>query len=78
VRGEPILLPDGRLMIAGSASEWFFTENMGNTWTAADISLRSIGELRAARDGYVAYDFLGTGWVLVSDNGLVWNKLPIR
>ncbi|GIH09075.1 hypothetical protein Rhe02_71420 [Rhizocola hellebori] len=78
VHGDPIMLPDGRLLVAAGASEWFFTENMGATWTLADSGLRNVGELRATRDGYVAIDFLRTGWVLISDNGLVWHKLPIR
>ena len=43
VRGEPILLPDGRLVVAAGAGEWFFTEDMGNSWTMAEPSLRKIG-----------------------------------
>jgi hypothetical protein len=78
VSGDPILLPGGRLLVAGGASEWLLSENLGQTWAAADSNLRNVGSLRATRDGYVAYDFLRYGWVLVSSDGLVWNKLPIR
>ncbi len=77
-RGEPILLPDGRLLVAGGASEWFFSEDMGNSWSIGDTGIRTIGSLHATSDGYAAFDFLRTGWVLVSANGLVWEKLPIR
>jgi hypothetical protein len=77
VHGDPIMLPDDRLLIAAGASQWFFSPDMGDTWTAADTGLRTVGELHATRNGYAAYDFLRSGWVLVSDNGLVWDKLPI-
>jgi hypothetical protein len=77
-RGEPIMLPGGRLMIAAGESQWFFTEDMGRTWTTAASGLGNIGWLYATEDGYAAIDYLRAGWALVSRDGLVWNKLPIR
>jgi RNA polymerase sigma-70 factor (sigma-E family) len=77
-RGEPIMLPGGRLMIAAGESQWFFTEDMGHTWTTADTRLGTIGWLYAIPEGYAAIDYLRAGWALVSSDGLVWNKLPIR
>ncbi len=78
IRGEPIFLPDSRLVAAGGASEWLFSDDLGQTWRSGDSGLRTIGSLRATSDGYAAYDFLRAGWVLTSVNGVQWEKLAIR
>lgn len=80
VRGEPIALPDGRLLIAGEESQWLLSNDLGATWYEAGVptDLPDLGELRATSNGYVALDLFRTGWVAISPDGLTWQKLPVH
>lgn len=78
VRGEPIVLPDGRLLVAGTRNDLFVSSNGGASWTALGGDLPKVGSLRMTSVGYVAFDLFGTGWIAVSPDGVRWQKLPIR
>lgn len=78
VRGEPVVLPDGRLLVAGTQSTWFLSGDNGATWTQAGGTMPWIGSLRMTSVGYVAFDLFRAGWIAVSPDGLSWQKLPIR
>ncbi|MEV4412983.1 RNA polymerase sigma factor [Catellatospora sp. NPDC049609] len=77
VEGEPVLLPDGRLMIAAE-SRFQLSTDLGAGFTAAPASLPTVGSLRATSGGYVALDLFRAGWVAVSTDGVTWRKLAIR
>jgi RNA polymerase sigma-70 factor (sigma-E family) len=76
--GEPVYLPDGRILVAGPESRFYVSGDQGATFTAAAGTLPNVGELRATTDGYVALDLFRAGWVAVSTDGQTWHKLPIR
>ncbi|MEV0460237.1 RNA polymerase sigma factor [Catellatospora methionotrophica] len=76
--GEPVYLPDGRILTAGPESRFYLSTDLGATFTPAGGTLPTVGELRATSDGYVALDLFRAGWVAISPNGLTWHKLPIR
>ncbi|HCT77256.1 MAG TPA: hypothetical protein DGT23_11835, partial [Micromonosporaceae bacterium] len=78
VSGQPIVLPDGRIMVADSQSRWQLSEDNGATWKPAGMGLPNVGSLHATRTGYVALDLFRTGWVAISPDGVTWQKLPIR
>jgi RNA polymerase sigma factor (sigma-70 family) len=78
VSGEPILLPDDRLLIANDSSRWLFSTDLGRTWRQTETGLPFVGSLRATKTGYVALDLFRFGWVAISSDGLTWQKLPIR
>lgn len=78
VDGEPVLLPDDRLLVA-SGSRFQLSTDFGATFTAApDGGLPTVGALRATSGGYVALDLFRSGWVAVSTDGVTWHKLAIR
>lgn len=78
ITGEPILLPDGRLLVADIAYRWMYSTDLGKTWRETDTGLPGVGSLRATKTGYVALDLFRFGWVAISPDGLTWQKLPIR
>ncbi|GHJ50354.1 hypothetical protein Cs7R123_76960 [Catellatospora sp. TT07R-123] len=77
-RGEPVLLPDGRLMLAGADGRLWLSTDLGATFRRAESSLPGVDELRATSSGYVALGLFNSGWVAVSEDGVTWRKLPIR
>jgi RNA polymerase sigma-70 factor (ECF subfamily) len=76
--GEPILLADDRLLIADDHSHWLYSTTFGDTWHQTETGLPDVGSLRATQMGYVALDLFRFGWVAISPDGLIWQKLPIR
>lgn len=76
--GEPVYLPDGRILVAGPESRFYVSGDLGASFAPAGGTLPTVGELRATSDGYVALDLFRAGWVAVSTDGLNWTKLPIR
>jgi RNA polymerase sigma factor (sigma-70 family) len=78
VSGEPILLPDGRLMVADANHHVRLSSDKGATWTDEFPHLPAIGRLYVTGSGYVALDLFSFGWVALSQDGVTWQKLPIR
>jgi hypothetical protein len=78
MRGEPVLLPDGRLLLADGHSYWQLSTDLGATFQRGDIGLPAISSLVATSGGYAALDLFQAGWVAVSTDGVNWRKLPIR
>lgn len=76
--GEPVYLPDGRILVAGPESRFYVSGDLGASFAPAGGTLPTVGELRATSDGYVALDLFRAGWTAVSTDGLTWHKLPIR
>ncbi|GIG10333.1 RNA polymerase sigma factor [Catellatospora coxensis] len=76
--GEPVYLPDGRILVAGPESRFYLSGDQGASFTPVGGTLPNVGELRATTDGYVALDLFRAGWVATSTDGLTWHKLPIR
>jgi RNA polymerase sigma-70 factor (sigma-E family) len=76
ISGEPIVLPDGRIVIT-DGDNWQVSTSEGNTWTAA-TGMPKLDSLRQTADGYVALGLFGVGWVATSTDGVSWQKLPIR
>lgn len=78
VSGQPIVLPDGRILVVDTQSRWQLSEDNGATWKDPGRDLPNVGSLHATRTGYVALDLFRTGWVAISADGVTWQKLPIR
>jgi RNA polymerase sigma-70 factor (sigma-E family) len=76
VDGEPIVLPDDRVLIA-SGSDWYVSSDYGSTWELLGKHMPSVGLLRATGTGYVALQ-LFAGWVATSQDGVTWQKLPVH
>ncbi|MDI1459984.1 RNA polymerase sigma factor [Catellatospora sp. KI3] len=77
-RGEPVLLPDGRLLLAGVDGRLWLSDDLGAVFRRAQGTLPGVDELRATSSGYAALGLFNSGWVAVSDDGVTWRKLPIR
>jgi RNA polymerase sigma factor (sigma-70 family) len=78
ISGEPIVLPDGRVLIADAESNWWVSADRGRTWAKVGGTMPVVGSLHQTRDGYVALDLFRAGWVATSADGVNWQKLPIR
>jgi hypothetical protein len=78
ISGEPIVLPDGRVLIADSKGQWRLSADRGTTWTSAGGTMPAVGSLHMTTRGYVAYNLFGVGWVATSRDGVAWQKLAIR
>jgi len=78
ILGEPVVLPDGRVILADAKSLWQVSKDQGNTWSPAAGSMPMLGGFRQTSDGYVALDLFRFGWIATSADGVAWQKLPIR
>jgi hypothetical protein len=78
ISGEPIWLPDGRLLVADAENEWQISADYGFTWAKAGGNLPVVERLQMTSSGYVAFNLFRGGWVAISIDGLTWQKLPIR
>lgn len=78
VLGEPVMLPDGRIIVTDSVSKWQVSADQGGTWSPAGGDIPVLGGFRQISDGYAALDLFRNGWVAVSTDGVSWQKLPIR
>jgi RNA polymerase sigma-70 factor (ECF subfamily) len=77
VSGEPIVLPDGRILVA-DGKDWRLSSDQGRTWSGGTALPVTVGSLRQTTDGYVALGLFEVGWVATSTDGVSWQKLPIR
>lgn len=78
VLGEPVMLPDGRIIVADDVSKWQVSADHGGTWWPAGGDIPVLGGFRQTSDGYVALDLFRAGWIAISPDGVNWQKLPIR
>lgn len=76
MNGEPIVLPDGRILVSDGDS-WQLSRDEGNTWSTA-TGMPRVQSLRQTVDGYVALGLFEVGWVATSTDGVSWQKIPIR
>ncbi|WP_246002096.1 RNA polymerase sigma factor [Allorhizocola rhizosphaerae] len=78
VNGEPVMLPDGRLLVADTTNNWQLSSDNGVSWQRV-TTMPPVGSLRQTNTGYVALGlFPPAGWIAVSADGVNWQKLPIR
>ena len=80
VVGEPISLPDGRLLIA-SAGRWYVSQDNGASFTrieGKEVNLPWIGKFARTPAGYVAYNLFQAGWAAFSSDGATWRKFPVH
>lgn len=78
INGDPVALPDGRLLAAGVDGDWLLSADRGATWRPVQGYLPFVGSFRMISHGYVALDAFQSGWIATSVDGLSWQKLPIR
>jgi len=79
INGEPVVLPDGRVIIADAEEGfWQISADRGMTWARAGGNMPVVGSFHQTRNGYVALDLFGVGWIATSADGVTWQKLPIR
>lgn len=76
VNGEPVVLPDGRIMIADAGKNWRISSDRGQTW--GRVNMAQVGSFHQTTTGYVMLHLFGAGWVAISSDGVNWQKLPIR
>ena len=76
MNGEPIVLPDGRILVA-DGKYWQLSSDHGASWSSI-MTMPVVGSLRQTTDGYVALGLFDVGWVATSIDGVSWQKLPIR
>jgi len=78
INGEPVMLPDGRIIVASTESNWMVSQDQGSTWSLTGPTMPKLGGFRQTSDGYVALDLFRFGWIATSIDGVAWQKLPIR
>jgi hypothetical protein len=78
ISGEPVVLPDGRVIAADAEGIWQVSADRGSTWAGAGGNMPVVGSFHQTRNGYVALNLFGVGWIATSVDGVAWQKLPIR
>ncbi len=78
IEGEPIRLPDGRLLVVDTSGKWQLSPDNGQSWRPAGGNMPTARSLHQTADGYVALNLFDAGWIAISTDGVRWQKLPIR
>jgi photosystem II stability/assembly factor-like uncharacterized protein len=74
--GEVLPLLDGRLVTAGPT--WQVSAAAGKAFEPAGGVLPWVHRLQRTPGAWIAYDLFDAGWVAISHDGSVWQKINIR